>query len=406
MWKLSKKKDIGTIDIEGLIKRIFKDRGVGLDEKLWKDTYTALADGVNEGFGDIKMEYRDNRFELLQKMKRNVATFAAFKNHDQISEMVAALKDPKTGRLRSWSQFRKAAHKISKIHNENWLRAEYNTAVQSSRMARKWAGYQRDAHVYPYLTYKTQGDSRVRPAHQVLDGVTKHINDPFWDKWYPPNGWNCRCWVQPSREAGREDYLEPTEKEAPLEFRVNSGKTGEIFSEQHPFFKNVSKDVFHKVLTNMRRYSLKEASSYTPIASSVKTKKPISVHFDVDQREITENLEAATILASEGMEVKMLPSYGEPKGTTWVDLLVDDTLLVEYKHKAGTSENQLLKIARKANSQLKNTVLDFKGVVIISVNSFSSKSIYRFTKRFFAVTDATEIWVEKNGELKKIKRSR
>ena len=41
--------------------------------------------------------------------------------------------------------------------------------------------------------YVTAGDERVRPEHVAMDGVTAPKDDPLWDSWWPPNGWNCRC---------------------------------------------------------------------------------------------------------------------------------------------------------------------------------------------------------------------
>ena len=41
--------------------------------------------------------------------------------------------------------------------------------------------------------YVTVGDDRVRPEHAEMEGVTLPKSDPFWQIWYPPNGWNCRC---------------------------------------------------------------------------------------------------------------------------------------------------------------------------------------------------------------------
>jgi len=43
--------------------------------------------------------------------------------------------------------------------------------------------------------YVTVGDSRVRPAHRILDGVTLPKGSEFWLYFWPPNGWNCRCSV-------------------------------------------------------------------------------------------------------------------------------------------------------------------------------------------------------------------
>jgi SPP1 gp7 family putative phage head morphogenesis protein len=41
--------------------------------------------------------------------------------------------------------------------------------------------------------YVTVGDDRVRPTHMAMDGVKAPKDDPIWDKWTPPNGYNCRC---------------------------------------------------------------------------------------------------------------------------------------------------------------------------------------------------------------------
>lgn len=43
------------------------------------------------------------------------------------------------------------------------------------------------------FTYFTVGDNRVREEHAALDGISRKKDDDFWDKFWPPNGWNCRC---------------------------------------------------------------------------------------------------------------------------------------------------------------------------------------------------------------------
>lgn len=50
---------------------------------------------------------------------------------------------------------------------------------------------------FPYWEYQALDDSRTRFAHFLNDGKIYPINHPFWDIWYPPNGFNCRCGVRP-----------------------------------------------------------------------------------------------------------------------------------------------------------------------------------------------------------------
>lgn len=47
----------------------------------------------------------------------------------------------------------------------------------------------------PYWQYSAVNDRRTRPAHRALHGMVFPAGHPFWDTWYPPNGYRCRCGV-------------------------------------------------------------------------------------------------------------------------------------------------------------------------------------------------------------------
>lgn len=45
---------------------------------------------------------------------------------------------------------------------------------------------------YEYIAVR---DSRARESHLAHDGVRLPKNHPFWKKWWPPNGFRCRCTI-------------------------------------------------------------------------------------------------------------------------------------------------------------------------------------------------------------------
>jgi SPP1 gp7 family putative phage head morphogenesis protein len=156
--------------------------------------------------------------------------------------MTALLFDEK-GNLRSFNDFKKAALDLHKEYDVRFLAAEYEHAVASAQMARKWQDIVANKELFPLLEYSTAGDERVRREHATLDGVLLPVDDPFWRRYYPPNGWGCRCSVT-SRSEGKitdKKGLELPDFKDDM-FATNTGITRTVFPKKHPYFKVAAAD--------------------------------------------------------------------------------------------------------------------------------------------------------------------
>jgi len=237
--------------IHGHVKAHGRASQMLVDKEMWQQTYNQLSEAIKYGYGEAAWGTPD--FLLNQNLKYNAATFAAFKNHDEINKIQELLLDGT--KVRKWEDFRDKALKISDKYNKRWLQTEYNHAVQSSRMARRWQDDLQNADLYPSLQYITMGDERVRHSHQQLHGAIYPIGDAFWDTFYPPNGWGCRCAVRPTDSPAQVEKGRP---EMPAMFKNNPGKSGKAFTENHPYF-SYKKDTKKKVIAFVDKQNIKGA---------------------------------------------------------------------------------------------------------------------------------------------------
>jgi len=83
-----------------------------------------------------------------------------------------------------------------------WLETNFNTALNSAYSAAEYNRLQDEdvKALYPAYQYKTRNDDRVRPEHEELHDMIFYNNDPFLDYGWPPNDWNCRCFMLPLDE--------------------------------------------------------------------------------------------------------------------------------------------------------------------------------------------------------------
>ena len=194
-----------------------------------------LKSGVSLGFAEY-----DKVDELLKAdILDNIYLFSGAKTYQQVRTLTTLLADPEL--KNNFYKFKDAANPILHDYNVAYLKTEYYTAKGSSRMAAFWDRIGQEADVLPLLKYLTVGDARVRPTHKELDHIIRPVNDKFWNNYFPPNGWRCRCTVEQIAEGEETDltgFIQPDD--VPPEFMMNSGKDGYIFKEKgkgkHPYF--------------------------------------------------------------------------------------------------------------------------------------------------------------------------
>lgn len=206
-------------DIRDLVNEIYDVLAVGVDTSTGEDTSSDLSAGLHES------TYR----------------FSGFKTYHEMNEVSHLLQD-EAGNIRPFNDFMRDVRGIDKQYNENYLKSEYLLVSQSAAMAAKWEEIEADGDRYD-LQYRTAGDENVRAEHAALDGVTLPSSDPFWESYYPPNGYRCRCTAVQVRKGKypRSDSVQAIAKGDEMTtgklsiFRFNPGKTRSAMPPKHPY---------------------------------------------------------------------------------------------------------------------------------------------------------------------------
>ena len=219
-----------------------------LEEPETQDFITTHASILDSGFSQTTMSDA-----MRASLQRSDYIFSGIKTFHELNEAFPSLID-ENGNRKPFEQFLNDVRSVDSTYNENYLRAEYNFCQQSANMASKWEQFMEDGDHYN-LQYRTAGDDHVRPAHAALDRITLPPSHPFWQRYFPPNGWNCRCTVVQVRKSKYpetpdsevEHLIEQNDTSNPKEdmFRFNPaaepGKKFILDSKVDPEFDNKTK---------------------------------------------------------------------------------------------------------------------------------------------------------------------
>lgn len=230
--------------IAGALSRIYNGRyskrgDKGIDRRLFEATHevfnlataTGIAEAVNRGVPAPSAQF-------LELLDRNNAIFSAFRTHRLQRDVASLLLDDK-GKIKRFADFKRDVTPVIGKYNGAWLRTEYATAVQRSRLATKWQQFADEADVFPNLEWVQSTALHPGEDHRIFWYTVRPVNDPFWSHHRPGDRWNCQCDL-------RQTDLPPTDiPTIPIGDRKNSpapgldnnpGTDGVIFNDHHPYF--------------------------------------------------------------------------------------------------------------------------------------------------------------------------
>ena len=369
-----------TTAFRGMMSALFREKGATLDINV-------LASDEAQHFINTHAATLDQAFqkvEMTEAMRRRLTRsdyiFSGIKTFHELNEAFPSLLD-ENGNRKSFNQFYNDVQHIDKTYNQNYLHAEYNFVHASAEMAAKWEQFAQDGDRYN-LQYRTAGDDKVRPEHAALGGVTLPQSDPFWETYYPPNGWNCRCTVVQVRKSKyattpRDEAIargeEALQRDTKGIFRFNPGKEKKSVPDYNPYTIRRCRDCdIAKGKTNLvfipdnelcaacrkihecwRRKQDNEAETFTTCPTHRGKLRVSSKH---GAREKRENVRIGSYLANKhGYEIDLIAN---PQNETSADSF-NKTLGIEqeFKVNATPTQSSIDNLIRKGAKQAENIVL-------------------------------------------------
>jgi SPP1 gp7 family putative phage head morphogenesis protein len=111
------------------------------------------------------------------------------------------------------------------------LRTIFDQNIQTAYNVGRYRSMIENVENRPYWQYVAVMDARTRPAHAALNDKVLKSDDPFWNSFYPPNGWRCRCRVSAldGGDLGERDLkVESSAGKLSERDEIVSQKTGEM----------------------------------------------------------------------------------------------------------------------------------------------------------------------------------
>jgi SPP1 gp7 family putative phage head morphogenesis protein len=179
-------------------------------------------------FFETKVKLTPEQFTRLEAKARAMAfTVAGVAEEDLLGEIFTGLNTA----LKTGTTFRDFQAGVDQLFtragfegpNPHHLATVFNTNLQSAYQAGRYQRMSEVAGDRPYWQYSAVMDSGTRPAHAAQDGKVYPANHAYWSRWFPPNGFNCRCTaISLSEDQVKQRGLK-VESQMPANFEPDQG---------------------------------------------------------------------------------------------------------------------------------------------------------------------------------------
>lgn len=149
---------------------------LNLSEEVWQALLQEVDEAARARASNMSRSMFEDVLKAIIKSMEEGTTIETFrKDFDQIAKR------------RGWQGDNEGGYRSSLI---------FRNLTSQATAAGRWRQIQKTKKIFPFLRYITVGDHRVRPEHAKWDGLVLSVDDPWWLTHYPPNGHQCRCFIQ------------------------------------------------------------------------------------------------------------------------------------------------------------------------------------------------------------------
>lgn len=167
---------------------------------------------------------RDSETGLSDRLRANVSRFAAYKALNATREVQQKLGEDID-----------EAKRVIRTYNR-YQATEYNTTVSRSRTAKQFEQFNDpdSLRLFPNLRWLPSRSVNPREQHTIFYNLVWAKDDDFWNENTPGSLWNCKCdWEETNDPVTQGN---PKGNKSAKGLCGNPAKTGEVFTEDHPYY--------------------------------------------------------------------------------------------------------------------------------------------------------------------------